>query len=156
MEDENPTLLEELQARLKSQRTVRRILVRFGVSNWKTLYKPLAQLPEEEVVALLFNWALVNVKDGVSIILRMREGFDHDVYEIQLTNIGREINVEDIKKCDHLKRRLLYYWHPETTYQTLSWKLIRASMELASFTNNQSSIVASNLRGTNCVIVNDQ
>jgi len=130
-------LIDKLKACKEMNSTIRTTFAKFGATDWKTFFTPLANLNESEVMALLMNWVTrTTAKNVEGLKLRLRDVTDQEVYEIWIKKPKGHMRIMKIKKCEYLKTKLLYNWTPATTYNNLTRSKVHYSMISADRINN--------------------
>jgi len=131
---EKMTFIELLKKYDNDLKSVRKLLSRFSVTRWSNFSEPLMKLHDEEVIALLFDWIIHNLKNYNKITLRILEDHTKDVYEMTLQHRGG-LYITEIRLCEELKGKMLYYWNEEITYNNLTVPVIEKSIKLADYCN---------------------
>jgi len=129
-------LVDRLKCYEEMELNVRPIFAKFGVTNWQKFSTPLVNLSEVEVMALLMNWVTRVQFKGDIVKIRLRDTTDQEVYEVWMKKSKTGMRITKMKKCEHLKTKVLYAWTPTTTYNNLTRIRLKYSLARADRMNN--------------------
>jgi len=129
------SLIDILTIRMGKQRSVRNLLSGFGVRQWCIFSALLSKLHVTEVIALLHNWVLREIRHEEMLTYRIVEDYTDDVYQLSLASRKGGLYVERIQKRQDLKSKLLYCWPEDTTFATMTREIIAKSMKDADYYN---------------------
>ena len=128
-------LVDTLTIRMEKRRSVRNLLNGFGVRQWCTFSALLSKLHNTEVIALLHNWVLREIRREEMMTYRILDDYTEDVYQLSLVSRKGGLYVERIQKRQDLKNKLLYYWPEDVTFPTMNRAIIAKSMKDADYYN---------------------
>jgi len=133
--DIDMSLIGVLTMRMGKRRSVRNLLNGFGVRQWCTFSALLSKLHVTEVIALLHNWVLREIRREEMMTYRILDDYTEDVYQLSLVSRKGGLYVERIQKRQDLKNKLLYYWPQDATFATMNRAIIAKSMQDADYYN---------------------
>ena len=114
--------------------SVRKILQNFSAQRKDIDQKPLKEVTEEEVTAIILRWILDNLPAEGSILMRSRDD-DGDVFELRMHNRRRSIYAKSVRQLKDTKR--LYLWRKKVTYNDLTIEEIEKSISSAEKINRR-------------------
>ena len=129
------SLIDILTIRMGKRRSVRNLLSGFGVRQWCTFSTFLSKLHITEVIALLHNWILREIRHEEMVTYRILEDYTDDVHQLSLVSRKGGLYVERIQKRQDLKSKMLCCWPEDTTFATMSRERIAKSMKDADCYN---------------------
>jgi len=110
------------------------ILRRMGLTIWSG--KPLKEMTDEEVSAVIINWICHGKKIANPLPMRVRVKEDQEFYELSLMKIGRWIKMRKIEKLEKMEGCKLYIWPANLRIGGIKWSSIFTVMEAADLCNN--------------------
>jgi len=119
------------------RRSVRRILEAFSVPREKIWHKPLKEVTEEEVTAIILRWILDNLPAEGSVLMRSRDE-DRGVFELQIRKHRRCIYAKNVRQLKNAKR--LYLWRKKVTYNDLTIEEIERSERRAEMKDRKNRL----------------
>jgi len=129
-------LISDLKEGCQTRRSIRETLRIFGANSKKEITQPLGNMPVEQAMTLVLNWLTLHAKNGHAVELRMFELQEQKAYATGLLLKNNAIYVQYVRDAPELINKILHYWDPSITYQTLSTKEIKNSVEYAYAINN--------------------
>ena len=129
-------LISNLKEACQTQRSIRKTFRIFGTNSKKEITQPLGNIPAEQAMALMLNWLILHAENGHAVELRMCELKEQKIYAIGSLLKNNGIYVQYVQDVPELINKILHYWDPSVTYQTLSIKEIKNSVEYADAINH--------------------
>jgi len=99
-------------------------------------------MPAEQAMAQVLNWLLWHLENGKNVEIRLPEPREQTVYVVELQRSKKHgLYVTHMQSVPELFGKVLHHWNIAVTYQTLSVKEIKISIECADTLNSFNDVV---------------